>query len=89
MNGVLSEDPGGEVDQELDLVVLVDVDGSLVARPDLEGSPLDVVLELGSLEEVLGVLTDLVELHVLEDALEDDVEGLNSLSLGDGRVVGV
>ena len=53
----------------------------------MERCSLDLILELTGLKEILRVLTDLTELHLLENAFEDDVESLNGFSFVDGWVL--
>ena len=62
VNGVVSEDSAGEVNQHTDLHSLVHVDGGLVAGPDVQGGLADLVLEILSFLIELGVSTNLEEI---------------------------
>jgi hypothetical protein len=62
IDGVVSEDSAGEVDQHLNFHAVVDINGGLVAGPNVEGGLSDLMLEVLGLLVELGVCSDLEEL---------------------------
>lgn len=83
---VVSEDSAGEVDEHPDLQAVVDIDGGLVAGPNIERGFGNLVLEIFTLLIELGVRTNFEEVQSAEHVLDHDVQELDALDGGAGTL---
>jgi hypothetical protein len=83
---VVPEDSAREVDQHLDLHAVIDVDGGLVAGPDVEVGLTDLVLEICGLLVKLSVGADFEELFIVKQVLHHNIQKLEGLVLVDGKI---
>ena len=86
---VVPENPTGEIDQHLHLQAVIDIDGGLVAGPNIEIGFADLMLEIRSLLVKLSVRAYFEELFILENILHHDIQKLEGLILVDRYFFGV